>query len=148
MLFFSGVGLILDWSWSWTETCLLVNDDLSKMCFWIINHFTWNDRWSISTFWIWIVHHPITNFQAKVVMLWRIFFTTIDRCKNIFVYRQWKRNCWSTKIFFITRWIFLTKKLGDGFFPKMSKFGGGQKWPKSWKNGGVCTPFWRAVILR
>jgi len=142
MLFFSGVGLILNWSWSWTENCLQLNDDLSKICLWIINHFTWNDRWSISRFWSWIVHHPTQTFQAKSCVSWRFFFTMIDRRQNIFCYRQWKRNCWSLKIFFINQYDFCKKSKNCHFPEKWQILGGGVFYPKIWlKMGGSALPF-------
>ena len=142
MLFFSGVGLILYWSWSWTENCLQLNDDLSKICLWIINHFTWNDRWSISRFWSWIVHPQSQTFQAKSCESWRIFFTMIDRRENIFVYRQWKRNCWSTKMFSIDQSDFLQKIEKSSFYEKWQFLGGGRFSLKIWsKMGGSPLPF-------
>ena len=135
MLFFSGVGLILYWSWSWTENCLQLIDDLSKICLWIINHFTWNDRWSISRFWSWIVTTQSQTFQAKSCELWRIFFTTIKWWENIFVIDNEKRNCWSLK-YFPSLDVDFHKNRKIVIFQKSDKFWGGvifdpkfdQKW--------------------
>ena len=148
MLFFSGVGLILYWSWSWTENCLQLIDDLSKIWIWIINHFTWNDRWSIFRFWSWIVHPQSQTFKQK---LWccEEFSSQPFVEDKIFLLSTMKKKLLITKIFFINKCRFSRKIAKLSFSRKVTNFGGGSFSTLNLiKNGGVCTPFWKAAILR
>jgi hypothetical protein len=130
------------WGWYLTEAeaelkiIVLLSDDLSKICLWIINHFTWNDRWSISRFWSWIVHQPKHKlFKQKVVYREEFSSRWLIEDKIFFVIDNEKRNCWSLKIFFINQYDFC-KKSKIVIFHKMDKFWGGvfftlkidQKW--------------------
>ena len=137
MLFFSGVGLILDWSWSWTVNCLQLNDDLSKIRFSIINHFTWNDRWSISEFWIWIVHHPITNFSSKKLWCCEEFSSQPSNDAKIFLFIDNEKEIVDQlKYFSSLDEIFLRKIWGGDFSPKIEFWGGVKNRQNREKMGG------------
>ena len=131
MLFFSGVGLILYWSWSWTENCLQLSDDLSKICLWIINHFTWNDRWSISRFWSWIVHHPITNFSSKKLWCCEEFSSQPFVEDKIFLLSTMKKKLLITKNIFHQQMSIFTKIAKLSFSWKVTNFGGRVFFPKN-----------------
>jgi len=143
MLFFSGVGLILNWSWSWTENYCSVERRSFKDLF--MNHQSLHLKWSMIHLQILKLDRPPTQtqtFQAKSCVSWRIFFTMIDWRQNIFCYRQWKRNCWSLKIFFINQFDFCKKSKNCHFLEKWQILGGGVFYPKIWlKMGGSALPF-------
>ena len=137
------------WGWYLTEAeaelkiIVLLSDDLSKICLWIINHFTWNDRWSISRFWSWIVHQPKHKlFKQKVVYREEFSSRWLIEDKIFFVIDNEKRNCWSLKIFFINQYDFCKKSKNCHFLEKWQILGGGVFYPKIWlKMGGSALPF-------